>query len=286
MINTSFKIDPIDESSVLKPEEFAFFAHFMMENTGISLEESKRQMVQSRLVKRLHKTGANDFNSYIQIIQTDSSEATECINALTTHKTEFFREFEHFKFLTSTVLPEIVSRTQKINIWSAACSSGEEVYSVAMTSLKFIESQPHFKSTEVRLLGTDIDTAVIEKAHAGIYTAESVTRIPDTMIKAYFLKGSGVNRNLFRVKPELSQSTKFRQHNLLEPFSLSANLKFDIVFLRNVLIYFNEKTRLQVISNVIEPLKKGGYLFVGHSESLTGIDTGLKRIGNAIYQKI
>ncbi len=286
----SFFIPPkvVEKGVSLKQEEYQFFANFMHQRCGVHLEANKIPMIQARLSKRLHHLDLPDFKAYINYLKNSEAEAITCINALTTHKTDFFREPEHFDFLKSVVLPDFLQRgalKKGVSIWSAACSSGEEVYTIAMTVLDFLAQHPGARGIPLKILGTDIDTDVIQKAEKGIYPEELLSPLSPAQLQQFFLRGSGSNKGFYRIKPELSAVAKFRRHNLLESFSALGNLSFHVIFLRNVLIYFTEETRRQAIAKMSEALCPGGFLFVGHSESLAGLDHGLTNVAPAVYRK-
>jgi chemotaxis protein methyltransferase CheR len=267
--------------------EYSLIANLMFERSGVFLDKQKIPMIQARLTKRLSELGLRDFQQYCSLLRRDDREITEFINALTTHKTDFFREPEHFEILRRHILPEWIrsSKSHQVRIWSAACSSGEEVYTLAMVLREHFMSDPMLMNWDYKIVGTDIDTNVVAKATAGVYTREVVSPVRPDLLQKYFMRGTGANNGKYRVRDELRNIVKFRQHNLLHELGAFGQVKFQAIFLRNVLIYFKEETREYVIGKLCEALVDGGYLFVGHSESLNGIKHSFRLMRSAIYRK-
>ncbi len=247
--------------------------------TGIDLGESKHSLVESRLYKRLGALQYDDFSQYIDLLHQSPDEITHFINGLTTNKTDWFREPRHFTYLVNTILPELCawppSGEKTIYLWSAACSSGEEVYSLAMALKEHLN--PHY---DYRILGTDISTEVLAKAKTATYSARTVNeQVPDRFRERYFVDDS----SSVRVLPELCRNVKLKQFNLIQD-KLQSEIRFDVIFLRNVLIYFSRATIEQVVREVIQYLKPGGYLFIGHTESLHGLSLPLTLVSESVYQ--
>jgi len=259
----------------LSDKEFELFAKLIFSYTGISLPSNKKYLVQSRLLKRLLHYKFKSFTDYYRFIQINQAEKTEMINQITTNETYFFREIEHFKFLRE-LIQNHYSNTP-FRVWSAASSNGAEAYSIAM----LLDS--YLKNWEI--IGTDINSEVVKTARKGIYPIKWVDKIPEEYKKKYCLKGKGKNEGWFLVDRVLSEKITFTEYNLLNPsndFGL-----FDVIFLRNVLIYFDENTKKLVINNVLKNLKKGGYFIISLTEHISALNiSNLKPLKHSIYQKV
>lgn len=268
--------------------EFEQISLLMSDRTGIHLDHSKIPMIQGRLSKRLSALGIESFREYLKYLAKSQEEMSEFIGALTTHKTDFFREPEHFDFFKKTILPMFLTQThfRTLNVWSAACSSGEEIYTIALVLLEYFGSIANLSNAPCRLLGTDIDDGIIAKAQEGVYRQAELEPVSAELRRMGFYSGRGRFLGHFKVRSEIQQLVKFRNHNLLEEPKEFGNLRFQVIFLRNVLIYFPEETRQLVIDHVCSVLVKGGYLFVGHSESLSGLKHNLQSVSSAVYQKV
>lgn len=248
---------------------------------AIDIEPGKEEMVASRLGKIMRKLGISSFSEYYDYVVGDKSEQAliTMIDSLTTNHTSFFREQQHFDFLHSHVLPAIAGRSQ-IDVWSAACSSGEEPYSMAFSISEYFSG----RGPTLRILATDISTRILEKAQRATYPAETVKGIPDALMRRYFLRGQKEMADLFRVKPEIRSMVQFQRLNLSEPIT-TVNGQFPLILCRNVMIYFNASTQEQLIARLSEHLEPGGFLFIGHSESLNRIKHPLEYVRPAIYRK-
>jgi chemotaxis protein methyltransferase CheR len=269
----------LDETS------FKRFRDIIYEESGIKLNESKRALMQSRLMKRLRELGMDGYRDYYGYLMDNyRDEIVNLINAITTNKTDFFRESKHFDYMTGELLPEFVkSGKNELKIWSAGCSTGEEPYSIAITAHRFFENR---KAPEIRILATDIDTQVLNRGRAGIYKAEDILEVVDmTTAKRYFQKGTAENEGFLRVKDFIRRMVFFRRLNLLDA-SFPMKGKFDIIFCRNVIIYFDRESQKRLFANFHRHLADDGYLFVGHSETLTGITDRFVFIRNTIYKKV
>lgn len=250
---------------------------------GIKLGDQKQDLVYSRLTKRLRLLGLADFTSYLKLI--DSPEGKDeiefMLNALTTNLTSFFREGHHFEHMKSIALQSCLDKQngfdRHLRIWSSACSTGEEPYSIAMTLL---ESKIDLSNVDARVLATDINTDVLNQASAGRYSATITAKCPATC-KAYFQPGpDGESEMTSAVKDLIT----FRQLNLLGKWPMKR--QFDIIFCRNVLIYFDNKTKTQLVNRFVDALKPEGWLYLGHSESASGTHPDLEPTGRTIYRKI
>ncbi len=267
-------------------KDFDFLRKISNSRTGIVVTDDKFDMFYARLSRRVRKLGFNSFSQYCDYLSSDEAgdEVLELINAVTTNLTAFFRENHHFEFLRKTVLPKLLKENRgekKIRIWSAGCSTGEEPYSLAIV-LK--ENLPANLSWDVEILATDIDSNVLAKASKGIYAEERVKGIPKKILHKWFMKGTGSNSGYVRVKPEVRALINFGQLNLMENWN-SGDIK-DVIFCRNVVIYFDRESKTKLVNRYADNLKNGGYLFIGHSESLYKITDRFELIGNTIYQKV
>ena len=253
-------------------------------DAGITLNDSKKTMVESRLSRRVRELDVSGYNEYLKIIENDSEEREHFINSLTTNLTEFFREVPHFDYLKQTVFPEIRqhNKSKKIRVWSAASSTGEEIYSLGMS---LGEAFGDGFDWDYKILGTDVDSNVLKTATNAVYKKRSVEKIPPHMLQKYFQRGQGSNAGNYRIKKCLRESAKFRQFNLIKDH-FDTPIKFDYIFLRNVLIYFDDAMIEIAINKMSKHLKNGGYLFIGHSESLNSINHDLKMIRSSIYKKV
>ncbi|OFZ69878.1 MAG: hypothetical protein A2451_01210, partial [Bdellovibrionales bacterium RIFOXYC2_FULL_39_8] len=241
----------------LDEESFQFIRSLILKVAGISLSENKKSMVQSRLFKRMLALAVKTIPDYLNYLKDNSSELGNFINALTTNKTDFFREVEHFNRLRDEFLPEIARRKsgekKGVSFWSAACSTGPEVYTIAMVMQDFVCKHP---GLDYKIWGTDIDTEVIHKAEAAIYGEDEMAPIPEEFLRSSFVRGTGKNVGLYKVVDSLKEKIRFRQHNLIEPL-VGFQINFDFIFLRNVLIYFQLPVIQKVIDNVVAHLEPG-----------------------------
>lgn len=262
---------------VLKDKEFAAIGHWVYEVAGIRIGDNKKALVASRLSIRLRELNLSSYQQYFDIISSikDPRAVTErqkAINLLTTNETFFFREEAHFDFLRDVILP--LKCGNKVRCWSAASSTGEEAYTLAMMLATY-----HRASWEI--VGTDINDDVVSRATRGIYQLQRADHIPKSFLYQFCLKGTGAKAGTFRISSELRQHVTFMNANLQQ---LPNNLgKFDVIFLRNVMIYFDIPSKIRVVENVVRHLKPGGYLIIGHAESLNGITDCLTMLRPSIY---
>lgn len=276
---------------MLTTEEFRIFRDLIYRYAGISLGDHKQPLVNSRLRRRLALYGTNSFSEYYDLVQSlgqESDEFREMINCITTNKTDFFREPHHFKFVANTFVPEIVRLAdegrlpKKLRVWHAGCSTGEEAYTLGMV---LAETLGRHRSWNVRQLASDIDTVVLGEAAEAIYDEERVSKIPSGLRRRYLLRGTGAQTGLFKVHPSLIEKVTFRQINLLsDPWPFRTDIKFDLLFCRNVMIYFDKQTQKRLIDRFSRVLRPGGYLFIGHSENMLGLSTRYQSIGSTIYR--
>lgn len=263
----------------LKDRDFQRIQKFLFEKTGIHLSDVKKTLVASRLYSRLKVTGYSDYGSYYSYVESPSgkNELTHFLDALTTNETYFFREPEHFNFL-SALVKENRSKTDW-KLWSAASSSGEEVYSLAM-----LLSDDVRKPNSWHIHGSDLSTKVIAKAQQGHYPIDRNEGISPERLRKYCLKGTGKQVGTFLIDRDLTNNITFFNHNLLDRADSLGF--FDVVFLRNVMIYFNPSSKQEVLNNVLRQLKPGGYFFISHTESLMNMKHELKQIKPSIYRKV
>ncbi len=270
-------------NKVLEEKDFKRLSDFIYNNYGIKMPIAKKIMLQSRLQNRLKHLNVNTFKEYVDFIfsgKEGEDEIVKMIDMVSTNKTDFFREPKHFDFLKSNVLPSFEGN--KLNVWSSASSSGEEAYTIAITIEEYMRTS---KEIDYSIFGTDISTRILEKAVNAIYTEDRVTEIPYDIKKKYFLKSKKRDAPLVRIIPELRSRTSFDRLNLMDDSYTGIASNFDVIFCRNVLIYFDRETQEKVINKLCKHLKPNGYFFLGHSESITGINVPLKQIKPTIFRK-
>lgn len=255
------------------------------EKSGIALRDSKRALVIARLQKRLRHQGFTSFTDYLNYVERDRSgaELTAVLDAITTNHTSFFREIDHFHFLANRIVPMLLSKpgARPITGWSAACSSGEEVYSIAVTLLDRVPTVQHGR---IRLVASDLSTAAIRTARSGIYPFDRVAQLPRITLQRHFERGLGEQEGLVRVKAQVRSLVEFRRLNLIEIQNLAAT--FDFIFCRNAMIYFDRESRQRVVSMLERRLAPDGYLFVSHSEGLSEIDHRLRWCAPGVYRRV
>jgi chemotaxis protein methyltransferase CheR len=265
--------------------EFDLFRRLIHSETGISLKESKRPLLISRLGHRLRTLGLESFSEYYGWLKTRDPRGEELrrlINCITTNKTSFFREQEHFSFLAMHVRDRAKrdGGRARLTVWSSACSTGEEPYSIAMT---LREALPE-SSGEVGIMASDIDTDVLAQAAGGLYPEEALEPVDPSLRRKYFLRGKGQWEGLAKVKPVLREMVQFRQINLVED-NWRLEGSFDIIFCRNVVIYFDRETQRRLFDRMLDRLRTDGLLFVGHSESLQWLSDRVQAVRHTVYRK-
>ncbi len=272
----------------LTPREFKKFRDIIYYKTGVNLGEQKRDLVLSRLTKRLRILNIKTFEEYYHYISHDgnSSEITAMINRITTNVTSFFRENHHFHVLRDIVIPQLMEKgaasgRRKVRIWSAGCSTGQEPYSIAITLADAFRGHVGW---DIKILATDLDTEVLSKGENGVYSKEVVDKVPQEQMRRFFKKGLGENKGLYQVTSNIRDMVVFRQLNLtMERFPIRGPL--DAIFCRNVIIYFDKKMKEKLIRTFNGLLGNNGYLFMGHSESLIAMKEEFNYIHNTVYQK-
>lgn len=283
------QLRPGHRAGPLLPErEFMLFSTFITEYCGIKVPPSKKTMIEARLAKRLRALKLTSFSEYADYLFSPTGMERETplmINVVTTNKTDFFREPAHFEYLAKCALPrlaELQLRRQRttIHAWSAGCSSGEEAYTLAMVLNEFTEK--HCKA-DFSILATDVCTTVLQKGKTGIYEKEKIASINPNLKHKYFMKGKNNASELCRIVPELRAKVQFRHLNFMaEEFCISKPM--EIIFCRNVLIYFERATQEYLINRFCDHLVPGGYIFLGHAETLNGMAVPLKQVSSAIYR--
>ncbi|MFP5227351.1 MAG: CheR family methyltransferase [Acidobacteriota bacterium] len=276
--------------------EFRLFRDLIHRHTGIWLREGKQVMLASRLSRRLRAHRLTSFTDYYQYLEThdNGGELGELINCVTTNKTAFFREPHHFRFLAETLVPEAMAHTRgamgasdgrpALRLWSAACSTGEEPYSIAITLLES-QSRLHWpaSSSAMRVIASDIDTSVLETARRGIYAAEETEEIDPSTLKKYFLRGTDAMAGQVRVKKPVAALVEFERINLMDR-TWAVTGPFDAIFFRNALIYFRQETQDLFLRRMIRLLRPGGYLILGHSEHIPWLHDVLEPLQQTTYR--
>jgi len=269
-------------------KEFLRLSEFIHAQCGIKMPPGKKIMLEARLQKRLKSVGAATFGEYCEYLfnsPNSQDELVQMINAVTTNKTDFFREPGHFHILTDTVLPSFIDPASGsgscFTVWSAGCSSGEEPYTLAMVLSEFAALHPGFHFSVV---ATDISTKVLEKAKLGIYDEERVATVPLSIKQKYLMKSKDRSKGQVRITPELRSLIRFERVNLMDEQYRRPEL-LDVVFCRNVIIYFERLNQEKLLGRLCNSLKPGGYLFLGHSETVHGFDLPLQRVTSTVYRK-
>ncbi|MEW5770073.1 MAG: protein-glutamate O-methyltransferase CheR [Pseudomonadota bacterium] len=264
--------------SPLTDQEFAGFRKLLYEVAGIDLSDAKKLLVSGRLAKRLRERGLASYGEYLRLLTSgrQPEETQIAIDLLTTNETYFFREPKHFDYLRDKVLPQHRPGTA-FRVWSAACSTGQEPYSIAMLLADSLGDAAW------EVTASDLSTRVLERARGGLYPMAQAEHIPVPYLKAYCLKGIGSQTGNLLIERRLRNRIRFLQVNLNQ--TLPQVGEFDVIFLRNVMIYFDMETKQQVVRRLLAQLKRGGHLFIGHSESLNGVSGDLQAIAPAIYRK-
>jgi chemotaxis protein methyltransferase CheR len=267
---------------VLTDADFARLCELVRMHTGIALSDAKRQMVYGRLARRLRALKLANFADYVQLLeQADPLELQEFTNAITTNLTSFFRETHHFDYLAQHVLPGIAARAGgRLRIWSCACSTGEEPYSIAMV---LREQQAQLSGIDIKVLATDLDSSVLATGAAGIYPAERLRSVSPARAKAFFKEATGEERSV-KVAASVRQLVTFKQLNLMQAWPMRG--PFDAIFCRNVVIYFDLETKRALFERMAQLQAPGAFLFLGHSESLYRISEHYELIGRTIYRRI
>ncbi|MFP5228972.1 MAG: CheR family methyltransferase [Acidobacteriota bacterium] len=271
----------------LASRDFERLTAFVYTETGIRLGPEKRTMLEGRLRKRLRELQMDSYRRYCEYLfgaEGLREEKIRFIDVVTTNKTDFFREPKHFDDLTRQALPEITPRSgnQPVLIWSAGCSSGEEPYTLAMVLSEYAEAHPGFR---FRILATDISTKVLARAEAAVYSTDVVEPVPPLLRRKYLMRSREPGADRVRVVPELRRLVEFRRLNFMDA-DYGIEERAEGIFCRNVLIYFDRATQEKILRKLTSHLKPGGYLFVGHSETLHDMNLPLEALGPALYRKL
>jgi len=271
----------------ISTRDFGRLRSLIYAQSGISLNAEKKTMLELRIKRRLRNLNLNSFGDYCDYLFGPHGEKEELVHLLdvvSTNKTDFFREPEHFEFLVEKAIPDLVARNESgrpLLIWSAGCSTGEEPYTLAMVLMECGQRHPGFR---FRILATDISTTVLAKAERGVFRSEVAGPVPSDLRRKYFMRSRDRNSNVLRVVPELRQLVEFRRLNFMDAdFGLSQ--KADVIFCRNVIIYFDRPTQERIVQKLAAQLLPGGYAFVGHSETLHDMDVPLAPVAPALYRK-
>lgn len=260
--------------------DFKEIAALVYNACGIVLGEHKREMVYSRIARRIRERKLTDFSTYLAYLNSHKDQEFDAfINALTTNLTSFFRESHHFDYLKKQLVPALLvqnKNSRRVRIWSAGCSTGEEPYSLAMALHELFPS-----NWDVKILATDLDSNVLKKAHTGVYNAANVNGLDDALLKRWFLKSK--DGESYKVKPKLQQLISFKRLNLLQDWPMKG--PFDLILCRNVVIYFDKDTKDLLFKRYAKILAPHGHLFLGHSETMGKEHTEFKNLGKTMYQK-
>jgi chemotaxis protein methyltransferase CheR len=275
--------------ATLSDREFNRFSAFIYDHTGIKMPPVKKTMLEARLQKRLKANAIHSFEEYSEFVfslEGRSAELIHLIDVVTTNKTDFFREPGHFDFMVKTAIPNILKsrddlRREPLRIWSAGCSTGEEPYTLAMVLSEFAGGRPDFRAA---ITASDICTQVLQTAKTGIYPEERTDPIPLNLKKKYLTRSRERSKALVRISPQLRSLVTFRRINFMDD-DLGIAEKMDIIFCRNVVIYFDKPTQQTLMRKFHKQLKPGGYLFIGHSETLSGLDVDFKAVASTVYRK-
>lgn len=276
----------LDQAATLSGRDFDRLSRFIYDTCGIKMPEVKKTMLEARLQKRLRSLGMRSFTHYCDYLfapEGQEQELVQMLDMVTTNKTDFFREPDHFDYLTRTVLPDWVARhpDSTLSIWSAGCSSGEEPYTLAMVLSEFALKNTGF---DFKILASDISTRVLEKAKQAIYNESQVDPVPMELKKKYLLRSKDRNSGMVRIVPELRDKVRFRRLNFMDQdFGMRDQL--DIIFCRNVIIYFDRPTQEKLLQRFHRNMKPGAFIFMGHSETLSGLNVPLVSVYPTVYRK-
>ncbi len=271
--------------SAISNSEYEFIRKLVYEQSRINLGSDKKELVAARLNKRLRETGIPTIGEYCAYLEKEEEELANLLDVISTNHTFFFREIQHFQFLMTVALPEIVQRMAAsketvLRVWSAASSTGEEPFSIAIHLEEFFKGKPNAWKMEA----TDISTRVLAHAEQGVYPLDRLREIPQELFRKYFQRGVGAKDGYFRIKEPLRNAVRFSRMNLLQPH-YPFHEPFHLVFCRNVMIYFDRATQEELVNKISSHMIPGAYLMIGHSESLTGVKHPFRAVKPAIYQK-
>jgi chemotaxis protein methyltransferase CheR len=275
---------PADYEFELTDSEFKRLRELVHARTGIALSEAKRELLYGRLARRLRKLKLTSFAEYCRLVETDeSAELQELTNAITTNLTSFFREDYHFNQLSLEALPQIEAKrlsTRRMRLWSAGCSTGEEPYSLAIVMR---ETLAQLAGWDIKLLATDIDSKVVATATEGVYAADRFKGVAPERVRSWFREVAG-RPGFLAASAELKSLITFKQLNLLDPWPVKG--PFDVIFCRNVVIYFDKATQRGLFDRMADLQEPGGWLFIGHSENLLNVTRRYKLVGRTVYRRV
>ncbi len=268
------------ENLGLSDKQFNHISKMVYRHSGINLKKGKETLVRARLMKRVRALNLDSLDNYMSYLENDrnSGELTAMIDAMTTNKTSFFREADHFHFLKDSVLPDI--RGSRMRFWSAACSSGEEPFSLAIT---LRENLGNVDPKACLILATDISQKMLEKAWQGVFNKDTIKSLPNGLVKKYFNKTNDGHNMVYQIKGQIREMIRFGWLNLMDAWPMSG--PFNVIFCRNVMIYFDRATQEKLVNRFWDLLASGGYLFVGHSEGLSGVKHRFEYVRPATYRK-
>jgi len=272
----------------LSKRNFDLLSKFIYDYSGIKMPLNKVTMLEGRLRRRLRVAGIASFDGYCDYLFKQGgleSEAVHLIDAVTTNKTDFFREPKHFEYMVHAALPNLLAAyaDRRLRIWSSACSTGAEPYTLAMVMSEFLAASA--PERDYFILATDLSTDVLQKGQRGIYQNDLLQPVPSDMMRKYVMRSSDPGRQEMRITPKLRSKVGFARLNLMDD-RYPVGDPMHIVFCRNVLIYFDKPTQNHVLSRLCDSLLPGGYLFVGHSETVTGFDLPIKQVANTVFQRM
>lgn len=285
-MSVALKTQPLDDR--LSKRNFEALSKFIYSYSGIKMPLSKSTMLEGRLRRRLRVTGIATFDDYCDYLFNQGGierEAIYLIDVVTTNKTDFFREPKHFDYMRDVALADILRQfsERRLRIWSSACSTGAEPYTLAMVMSDYLQSQA--PDRDYFILATDLSTDVLQKAQKGIYSSDMMAPVPPEMMRRYVMRATNAHRQEMRVAPALRQKVGFARMNLMDA-KYPIGDPMHIIFCRNVLIYFDKQTQAQVLTRLCNSLSPGGYLFIGHSETVTGFDLPIRQVANTIFKRI
>jgi Methylase of chemotaxis methyl-accepting proteins len=285
-MNMAVRSQSLDDQ--LSKRNFDLLAKYIYDYSGIKMPHTKMTMLEGRLRRRLRVTGLPSFDSYCDYLFKQGgleSESIFLIDAVTTNKTDFFREPKHFEYMIQSALPDIVASfgDRRIRTWSSACSTGAEPYTMAMVLNEYMGA--HAPDRDYFILATDLSTDVLQKAQRGIYQSDILAPVPTEMMRKYVMKPADKRRSEMRIHPTLRSKVGFARLNLMDD-KYPVGEPQHLIFCRNVLIYFDKPTQNHVLSRLCDNLLPGGYLFIGHSETATGFDLPIKQVANTVFKRI
>lgn len=273
-----------DREFLFTEKDFNYLRKVANEYSGITVSDDKYDMYYARIAKRVRTLGLNDFSAYCKYLKNNhTKEFTNFINSITTNLTSFFRENYHFEYLESHIIPEFKEKyavNKNLRVWCSAASTGEEPYSIAIT----LAENFNLNSWNISFLATDIDSQVLDKARNGVYEEQRIANLSKARKSRWFRKGAGENKGIVRVDKELRDMISFKKLNLIQEWPIKK--KFDVIFCRNVFIYFDGPTKEMILERYYDLLNNDGYLILGHSESIHSLNTDYKSVGHTIYRKI